>query len=556
MHTLKRFAVTGTPAGVPRFAFWHVVVAELVALAAAPLVAIVASFRAIDSDVWHHLTTYLLPTQLLETAQLLLVVLLLAFGLGVGLAWLTTAYRFPGVALFRWALLLPLAMPAYVLGFVYLAWFDVTGSVTLLLRRWDIPLPQVRTLWGAAWVLALALYPYVYLAARVAFVTTSARALEVGQALGLTRRQAFWRVAVPLARPAIVAGCALVAFEVLADFGVVALFGVETLSVGIYKAWYALFSLPTAMQIAALLAFLAILALLFEQWARKRARFTTTGRSQPLAPTRLASLPAWSATLVCTVVLAVALLLPVAQLGVWAGTLGRDALTSRYWHFFANSLLLGGSGAFVTVMLALLLAYAQRLDARPLMHTAVRIATVGYALPGAVLAVGVVAVTSAVDHAWVALGRGFGAQWAPLLGGTVVAMLIAYAIRFLVVAFGPVQSALGRVTTRMDEAAHSLGETQYGVLRRIHLPLLRPALFAAAALVFIDILKELPITLMTRPFGWETLATRIFELTNDGRWEEAALPALAVTLAGTVPAWFLAKEVTHPTSAHTRETPC
>lgn len=520
---------------------WYGAVAGLVALAAAPLTAIFLSFRAIDAPLWQHLFTHVLPAQVGATATLLTAVVALALALGVGLAWLTTAHTFPGVRLFRWALLLPLAMPAYVLGFVYLAWFDLTSPLATWARAQGVTLPAIRTPWGAAFVLALAFYPYVYLPARLAFASTGARALEVGQTLGLSRTAAFWRVALPLARPAIVGGAALVGFETLADFGVVSLFGVDTLSVGIYKAWYGLFSLPTAMQIAAVLALAAMLLLALEEWARRLARYTPPGRGAALAPQPLPHGAGLAAMLLSTLVLLAAWGAPLAQLLWWAATTGRDLFPPRYAAFFGHSLLLGTSGAAVTVGCALLLAYAKRHEARPAMGWAVRVATLGYALPGAVLAVGVVAVVAAFDRLWVGTLQLLGLPASPLLAGTIVALLAAYAVRFLVVAFQPLNAALLRLTPSMDEAAQSLGAAPREVLARVHLPLLRPALAGAAAFVFIDIVKELPITLMTRPFGWETLATRIFELTNDGRWEEAALPALAVTLAGLLPALLLAR---------------
>ncbi len=539
---------------VPLFPFWPVGVAVLVVVAAAPLMAIVFSFRAIDPSLWAHLSRHVLPGYAGETALLLGIVLALALLVGVGLAWLTSAYTFPGVRLFRWALVLPLAMPAYVLAFVYLAWFDVTGSVTALARTAGVALPEIRNRWGAAVTLALAFYPYVYLPARLAFATTGARALEVGQTLGLSRRAAFWQVVLPLARPAIVGGAALVGFETLADFGLVSLFGVDTLSVGIYKAWYGLFSLPTAMQIAAVLALTAMLLLALEQWARRAARYTTPGRGGGISAQPLAPLAAYAATALCATVLLVAWGAPIVQLALWAWHEGRDLFTSRYASFFGHSLLLGTSGALVTVALALFLAYAQRRSRHPAMGWAVRVALLGYALPGAVLAVGVVAVVSALDRFWLAGARWLGLAASPLLAGTLVALLAAYAVRFLTVAFQPIYAALLRITPSMDEAAQSLGATPQQVLTRIHWPLVRPALAAAAAFVFIDIVKELPITLMTRPFGWETLATRIFELTNDGRWEAAALPALAVTLAGLLPTLLLAH--TDPTRTTPRHPPC
>jgi len=542
------------PRRVSLFPLWPIGVAVLVVMAAAPLIAIMTSFRAIDVSLWAHLIHHVLPGYASETVLLLGIVLVLTLLLGVGLAWLTTAYTFPGVRLFRWALVLPLAIPAYVLAFVYLAWFDVTGSVTAWARTAGVVLPEIRNRWGAAVTLALAFYPYVYLPARLAFASTGARALEVGQTLGLTRRAAFWQVVLPLARPAIVGGAALVGFETLADFGLVSLFGIDTLSVGIYKAWYGLFSLPTAMQIAAVLALTAMLLLALEQWARRAARYTTPGRGAALTPQPLSPLLAPVATVLCTAVLLVAWAAPLVQLVSWAWLEGQAFLTLRYASFFGHSLLLGTSGALVTAVLALFLAYAQRRSRHPTMGWAVRVALLGYALPGAVLAVGVVAVVSALDRLWIAAAKLANLPATPVLAGTIAALLAAYTVRFLVVAFQPIHAALMRITPSMDEAAQSLGASPLQVLTRVHWPLVRPALAGAAAFVFIDIVKELPITLMTRPFGWETLATRIFELTNDGRWEAAALPALAVTLAGLLPTLLLAR--TDPTHTTPRNSPC
>ncbi|MCX7946183.1 MAG: iron ABC transporter permease [Hydrogenophilus sp.] len=520
---------------------WHLITAATLLLVAAPLLTILHAFTATDLQLWRHLTRYLLPDAVTTTLLLLLSVLTLSALLGVALAWLTTAYRFPGSAFFRTALVLPLALPAYVLAFIYLAWFDVTAPLSLWLRAHHLPPPPIRSLLGAALILSLALFPYAFLAARIAFATQGARAIEVGQTLGLTRSAAFWRVVLPLARPHLAAGLALVAFETLADFGAVALLGVDTLSVAIFKTWYGLFSLPTALQLAGILLLFSLTAIALEAALRRHVRYTQSEPTPPLSPIPLSPLRGWAAALLCTLILTATLIAPLAQLLLWAFRHSAAIDLTRYAHFAVNSLFLGASGALVTILLALLLAYARRLYPTPAMRLAARLATAGYALPGAVLAVGIVAALAHLDRLLAAL---LSPLWdlppLPLLSGTLTAMFSAYAVRFLAVAFGPIAAALDRITPAMDEAAQTLGARPAAILRRIHLPLLKPALSGAAAFVFIDIVKELPITLMTRPFGWETLATRIFELTNDSRWEEAALPALAVVAVGLLPSLLLA----------------
>ncbi len=512
-----------------------------VALVAAPLAAIALSFQQIDPSLWQHLWRYNLASYLSNTLALVLVVGAAALFLGSSLAWLVTAYRFPGARFFSWALVMPLALPGYVLAFVFASWLDFAGPVASTWRSvFGQPLPlEIRSFYGAAGVLTLALFPYVFLTARAAFMGLGQRALEVGQTLGFSPAQAFWRVVLPLARPWLAAGTALVMMETLADFGVVALLGVDTFTTGIYKAWYGWFSLPTALQLASLLVLLAFVALWLEQSSRRRARFGTLSmlRSPELQPQALCGVAGWFAFAACAAVFALAFALPIWQLASWTWQYARDLLSARYWEFAWHSLLLGLSGAAVTAVMALALTYAQRLNPSPAMAAAARFATLGYALPGAVLAVGILYLITTLDRAAIA----WGLTSAPFLGGTMVAMLMAYATRFLAVAHGPIAAAAQRLTPTLDEAAITLGASATRRLRQLHWPLLRAGLITAAAFTSIDIMKELPITLMTRPFGWDTLATRIFELTSDGRWHEAALPALTLALVGIIPVLILVR---------------
>lgn len=527
-----------------RLLFWAGVfgIALLVLI---PLAVVVASGLHPDPILWRHLLDFVLPELLLNTAWLTLGVGLGVLLLGVSTAWLTAACEFPGRRLFEWALLLPLALPAYILAFVWLGLFDVTGSVALWLREMGIVLPPIRSRGGIILLLSLSLYPYVFLTARAAFLGQGARLLEVAQTLGLSRWQSFWRVALPMARPGISAGLILALMETLAEFGAVSLFNYNTFTTAIYKAWFSLFSLTMAAQLASILVFFVLLALLVEGRMRARRHYAAATRAgeRPLR-WRLHGAQAFAASAWCGWVLFFAFLLPIMQIALWAWGVWRADLDSRYWGFVAHSLWLGGLGTVCVVTLALTLNYAQRLHPSPGMQIMTRLSTLGYALPGAVLAVGLFIPLAWLDNQLIAANF----VQAPLLQGSLLVMLLAYAARFMAVAFNPIEAGLTRISPRIDEAAQLSGVSGLARLRRVHLPMLRVSVLTAAALVFVDILKELPITLMTRPFGWDTLAVRVFEMTSEGEWERAALPALAIVGVGLIPVWLLIKEQNH---AHT-----
>ncbi|HNA83186.1 MAG TPA: iron ABC transporter permease, partial [Thiobacillaceae bacterium] len=486
-----------------------------------------------------------LPEVLLNTLWLALGVAVGVTVLGTGLAWLTAACEFPGRRFFTWALLLPLALPAYVTAFVWIGLLDFSGTLPTYLREsWGIlRLPPIRSRGGVILVLVLALYPYVYLTARAAFQGQGRRLLEAAQSLGLSRRRAFFQVALPMARPGIVAGLTLALMETLADFGTVAVFNYNTFTTAIYKAWFAMFSLPAASQLATLLVFFVLTLVLMEQYSRSGRSFAGSARGSGEARRiRLTGPNAWFASVGAGLVFLLAFAVPLAQLLVWTKNVLAADLDARYLAFAWHSLLLAGLGAGLVVSLALALGYAQRLRPSGPMQFATRLATLGYALPGAVLAVGFYIPVAGLDNLLIDAWRDWtGKEIGQILGGTLVVMLLAYCARFLAVGFGPVETGLARITRAVDEAAQVLGCTGMKRLGKVHLPMLRGPLLAAAALAFVDIMKELPITLMTRPFGWDTLATRVFEMTSEGEWERAALPAVAICLVGLLPVFFLVK---------------
>jgi iron(III) transport system permease protein len=509
-----------------------------------PLAVVLASLLQPQTDIWAHLTAFVLPDLLLNTVWLLLGVGVGSLLLGVSLAWLTAIYDFPGRKHFGWALALPLAMPAYVLAFVQIGLYDFTGPLQTLIRelwgdsRW---VPAIRSRAGVILTLTLALYPYVYLLARNAFQTQGRRALEAAASLGLSRRQGFWRVALPMARPWLVGGVTLALMECLADFGTVATFNYDTFTTAIYKAWFSLFNLTAASQLASLLVLAVLVLALLEQHVRGDKRYTSAGRLSQMRPERLSGWRAALAVCACLLVLGLAFLIPLAQLLWWAQSVAAEQLDLRYFGFIGRSLLLSAGAAGLVVVIALALAYAVRRKSGLGARLAARLATLGYAVPGTVLAVGVFIPIAWLDNRLIDAVRTLGwGEPTQLIKGTLAVMLLAYIARFLAVAFEPTQSAMQRITASQEEAAASMGLGRRAVLRRIHLPMLRGGLFTAALMVFVDVMKEMPITLMTRPFGWDTLSVRVFEMTSEGQWEMAALPAVAIVLAGLIPVILLA----------------
>ncbi|MBU0594128.1 MAG: iron ABC transporter permease [Gammaproteobacteria bacterium] len=524
---------------------WCLAAAFIALLIIVPLAVVLASVFSPERAIWQHLLEHVLPGLLGNTFRLVVGVAIGVTLLGVSLAWLTAVCEFPGRRFFSWALLLPLAMPAYVTAFVYVALLDFTGPLQTGLRELaggPVAFPPIRSAGGVIMVMSLALYPYVYLLARNAFLTQGRRALEAAQSLGYSRKAGFFKVALPLARPWIMAGLMLALMETLADFGTVAVFNYDTFTTAIYKTWFGLFSLQGASQLASVLILLVFALIAAEQFSRRGLRFTQAGRHTRMERIVLSGSHAWLASGFAAVVLLVAFAIPVVQLLVWAEKVVAQDFDARYLGFLWHSLLLGGLAAALIVVAALVLIYAQRQHDDTWTRAMARIATLGYAVPGPVLAVGIVIPLAWLDQQLIGAARNwFGIDTGLILQGTLLVMLPAYLTRFLAVGYNPIDSAMQRVTRNLDEAAHSLGVSGLAMLRRVHLPMLRGGLLSAAALVFVDVMKEMPITLMTRPFGWDTLAVRIFEMTSEGEWERAALPSVALVLAGLLPVALLMK---------------
>lgn len=507
-----------------------------------PVGVVLSSLLQPAGDVWQHLLDNLLLELTLNTLWLMLGVGAGSAILGVSLAWLTAACHFPGRRFFSWAMMLPLAMPTYVLAFTLIGLLEFTGPLQTWLRGFgDIGgFPNIRSRGGVILVMSLALYPYVYLLCRNAFLTQGRRLLEVAQSLGYSPRRGFWQLALPMARPWIVGGVSLVLMETLADFGTVATFNYDTFTTGIYKAWYAMFSLPAASQLASLLLLLALGLMLAELRLRRGRQYNAAGRGDPALPLLLTGWRAWLASAWCVLILSTAFLIPLAQLLIWAWQVAATDLDQRYLYFVGHSLLLAGLAALLITAASLVLAYLARNNRHWGMQLLTRLATLGYAVPGAVLAVGAFIPVAWLDNLLIdSLRPWLSNPPTQIIKGTLFAMLVAYMARFLAVGYQPVESALQRITPNQEYAARSLGVSGLSLLRRLHLPMLRGGLLTGLLLVFVDVMKEMPITLMTRPFGWDTLAIRVFEMTSEGEWQRAALPSVALVLVGLLPVILL-----------------
>lgn len=525
--------------------------ATLIALAVlAPLATL--TWWALQGDIshWTHLVSYVLPQALGNTAVLLLGVGVLVTCLGTGAAWLVTAYEFPTRRALTWALLLPLAVPTYIIAFAYLDLLHPIGPVQGLIRSmlgYDSPrefrLPDLRSIYGAIFVLGFVLYPYVYLSTRVMFMTQAASLLEAARTLGAGRFAVFFRVALPLARPAIVVGVSLALLETLNDIGASEFLGVQTLTVSVYTTWVTRSDLAGAAQIALTMLAIVIGLILLERHGRKRQRYANTQRMRPMQARRLRGTSAAIAAVLGWIPVFIGFVAPALYLVV--ETYKRlhlvGGVSSQLLTGLRNTLALASTATVITLLCGLVLAWA----ARTLRESAgfnagracARIASLGYAVPGTVLAIGLLTPFTWLDHSVANL---FGSNGL-LLMGSMGALVVAYTIRFLAISAGGLEAGLARIPPSLEQASRLLGESASGTLRRVHLPLLRPALAAAALLVFVDAMKELPATLLLRPMNFDTLATWLYAEAARGTYEEGAVAALAIVLAGLLPVILLAR---------------
>jgi iron(III) transport system permease protein len=517
-----------------------------------PIASVVGNvFTPGTSGTWSHLASTVLPDYIATTLWLSAGVGVLATVIGVSTAWLVTQLDFAGRRFFEWALLLPLAMPAYVMAYAYTDLLQFTGPVQTALRGvcgaapggWRFP--DVRSLGGAVLMFAFVLYPYVFMLARTAFLERSGAVIEAGRSLGLSAWQSFWRLSLPMTRPAIAAGAALVLMETLADYGTVSYFGVQTFTTGIYRAWFTLGDRAAAAQLSACLLGFVVILLALEQQSRGHARYHSSGsrrsteRARPLVGWR-----AVGAITACALPLVLGFLLPAGVLLHLAVTDGDAQWGPRYFRLASNSMLVAGLTAALALAAALAVAFARRLEPTAATRFAHGIAGWGYAVPGSVIAVGLLIPLARLDNALVQwLQANFGLATGLLLTGSIAALVLACLVRFLSAALQSVDSALGRVTPHMEDAARSLGLTPSATMRRVHLPLMRRGLLTAGLLVFIEVMKELPATLVMRPFNFDTLATQAYTLASDERLAEASTATIAIVVVGLLPMIVLCRQI-------------
>jgi iron(III) transport system permease protein len=532
-----------TPPRARRTPAWAWLSVGAAGLIAAPIISVLVTALMPGGGSWLHLSRTVLPDLLVNSVLLAVLVGVMAAVMGAVAAWLVAACAFRGRGLLEIALLLPLAMPAYVCGYAYVWLLDVAGPVQSTIRdmtglRWgEYWFPEIRSLPGAALMLAAVLYPYVYLLCRGAFLTQSVCLLEASRTLGHGLPRTFLHVALPMARPALAGGVALVLMETLADFGTVQHFAVRTFTTGIYDAWFGLADRPAAAQLAASLMGLVALLLLLERVSRGGRRFhTTTTRSPPLRPVQLTGWKEWAAIAACAVPVLLGFVVPAGTLLALMLEAGNPFEARRVIPYALNSLTLAAIAAVLAVLIAALLAWAQRLHPSPVRATANRFASLGYALPGSVIAVGALVPFAVFDNAFDAwMHASFGVSTGLLLSGSIAALVFAYLVRFLGVALSAVESGLTRIKPSLFAAARVLGRKPGAAVREVELPLAKGALLTAAILVFVDTMKELPATLIVRPFDFDTLAVRVHNLASDERLAEASTAALLIVAVGLLP---------------------
>ena len=531
---------------------WNYFTLALALLFALPFFSLIVTAASAEENVWGHLISTVMPGYLKNTFLLMLGVGSGTLLLGVSTSWLISMTEFPGRRMLEWGLLLPLAFPGYIIAMVYVELLEYSGPVQAQIRLWfgwnnfqDYWFPPIASVGGAITMLSLVLYPYVYLLARIAFLQQPATLLESSRMLGKSSRNSFFHVSLPLARPAIVVGVSLAMMETLADFGTMQLFAVQTFTTGIYHTWFGAYNAPGAAQLSlSLLMFISVFVFL-ERYSRKQQRSHTKNSIHiPHPRYKLSGISSLSAFAFCLVPVVFGFALPAGLLIQWAAKSWREVMLERFFSDAGNSLILAVLTAFLAVLLGVLMAYGSRISKRRRIRWAVRTVSLGYTFPGPVVALGVLLPFAWFDRtidAW--MQESFGISSGYLLSGTLFILVFAYLVRFLALAYGTAESGFGRITSAMEDASRSLGKNTWQTLKRVHLPLLRGTMLTAGLLVFVDVMKELPATLMLQPFNFSTLATRAYGYATEELLREASLWCLTIVLVGLFPVIFLNRQL-------------
>ncbi len=538
---------------------WLIAAGVVAVLVAAPILSLIMIASRGSGDLWPHLVANVFPSTFVQTVMLLAGVGAMVTALGTGLAWLLTAFDFPGRRFFDWALLLPLAIPTYIMAFAYLDLLHPIGPLQTGLRALlglqnprDLWFPEVRSITGCILLFGFVLYPYVFLSTRAMFLMQAASLIEVSRTLGASRARVFFSVALPLARPAIAVGTSLALMEALNDIGASEFLGVQTLSVSIYVTWINRSNLPGAAQISIMLLAIVIGLIALERWARRHQRYVgASQRARRAAPQVLEGWQAIAAVVIASVPILFGFLLPGLYLLVEAVKRIRFAgISEEILREIVNTVGISALATVVAVGLGLVVAYAGRLTRGRIAQIVVPAASLGYAVPGTVLAIGLLTPLAALDNGIAAMiERFFGFAPGLIITGSGLALVYAYTVRFLAISAGGIESGFGKISPSLDQAARTLGSAPTATLFRVHLPLLRPALGAAALLVFVDCMKELPATLLLRPLNFETLATHLYGEAARGTYEDGSIAALCIVLFGLVPVIMLARLSRRPSMA-------
>lgn len=542
-HTRKKRKASG---------WWTFFTISIALLVGIPVFTVIANIFIPTGDIWQHLASTVLKDYVMNSFWLLIGVGLGVFVLGVGSAWLVTMCRFPGSRYFEWMLILPMAVPAYLMAYSYTDFLAYTGPFQQFLRDltgWglgDYWFPEVRSLGGAITMMTFVFFPYVYMLTRAAFLEQSSSVLEASRSLGATPFQSFYKVALPLARPSIAAGMALALMETLNDFGTVDYFGVQTFTTGIYRTWFGLGERAAAAQLSAFLLIFILFLILLERWSRNKIHVhqSSTGRFRNLYIYDLKGWKAWSSTLFCLLPVLVGFMIPAAILTEMMITNFDQAVNARFFQYSLNTIYVALLAGFAALAVAIIMAYGVRLNPGLTTRISTRISSMGYAIPGSVIAVGILIPFGWLDNSidsW--LRSTFGISSGLLLSGTIFALIFAYVVRFLAVAFNTVEASLGKITPSMDEAAEGMGYSFFKTLRKVHIPMMSGSLFTAFMLVIVDVIKELPATIIVRPFNFDTLAVQVYRLASDERLAESSGAALAIILVGLIPVFILSKSI-------------
>ena len=531
-------------------------------LVTVPIITVIFIGLTPSDEIWSHLVSTVLSLYISTTLQLMIGVAIGTLTIGVGTAWLVSTCRFPGKKIFEWALLLPMAMPAYVIAYVYTDILEFAGPVQGMMREifgWvtkrDYWFPEIRSVGGAISMMTLVLYPYVYLLSRAAFMEQSVCVLEASRVLGRGPWRSFFSVALPLARPAIVIGVSLVMMETLNDFGTVDFFAVSTFTLGIYDVWQNMNNVAGAAQLAGVLLFFVIFLVLAERFARRKQRFHhTTSKYKALPGYKLEGWAKRLAVISCALPVVFGFILPAMVLASYAVIHYELALNPAVFRYAGNSIMLSALAAVLAIAIGIFMAYGVRLRNEKIVTFMARFASLGYAVPGSVLAVGVLVSLGAMDNGIDKFMKGnFGIGTGLLFSGTIAAVTFGYLVRFLALSFGSVEASLTKITPSIDGAAASLGHKPFSTLRRIHVPLIRGSVMTAAMLVFVDCMKELPMTVILRPFNFHTLATYVHQFASDEQLGEASLAALGIVGFGILPVIMLSFAITRSRPGHSKE---